>query len=119
MAYSTGGLHAALNGVKDVGTHLSLHTGDPGTSGAAEDAGVTRQAAGWGTPAAGELDSTEAAFTIPAAAEARTYTHFGVYTAATGGTFLCGGALDEAEVFSANGGVYNFTATLVAASAAA
>ena len=34
-----------------------------------------------------------------------TYTHFGVWTAASGGTYVCGGALDSSAVLGAQGTV--------------
>lgn len=124
MAYGDRGLNAALSGVTLEGTHLALHTADPTTTGAGEDVAVVRIAAAWLTPAGGEVTSTEGGFAIPAEADgalARDYTHFSVRAGATvtAGDFVCGGALDEPERFSANGGTYNFTATLTAASAPA
>jgi hypothetical protein len=119
MAYSTAGLNAAVNGVRTAGPYLALHTGDPGTTGAGEGAGVARVAAHWGAPAAGEADSAEVTFVIPAGGGVRDYTHFSVRTVQTpgAGDFLAGGPLDEAEQFSDNGGEYRFVGTLQATSA--
>lgn len=120
--FSTAGLDAALAGVVARGEYLSLHDGDPGSTGAAEDAAVARLAAGWQGIGSAEVDSTQVAFIVDALdpdAGERRYTHFGVWSDVDGGDFLAGGELDQAETFSANGGTYNFTATLTAASAAA
>lgn len=108
--YSAAGLNAALAGVISEGTKLSMHTGDPGTTGASEAAGVARLAANWAAPTAGSVDSSEVPFVISGAME---LTHFGVWTS-DDTTFITGGELDESETFSANGGTYNFTATLTA-----
>lgn len=48
----------------DLIDHVSLHSDDPGTTGANE-LGITRAAITWGTPVAGVVDSTTASFTIP------------------------------------------------------
>lgn len=119
MAYSPAGLNAALAGVIAEGTHLALCESDPGTTGAGVDVDVAPIAAGWGVPAAGSVDSAEVPFAIPAGGGARTYTHFAVLDGADPALagFITGGLLDEAETFSDNGGTYNFTATLTAASA--
>jgi hypothetical protein len=121
MAYSPSGLNDALNGVKAGGTHLALCTGDPGTTGANIDVNVTPLPANWGTPDGDSVTSAEVPFAIPAGGGARIYTHFAVINGANPATatYKTGGPLDEAETFSDNGGTYNFTATLTAASAPA
>lgn len=120
MAYSPDGLGAALDGVTARAGALSLHTGDPGTTGTAEASNVDREAATWpaGPTTSGSVDADQVVFSIPAGEGlGETYTHFGVWTSETDGTFLAGGQLDQSEAFSDNGGSYNFTATLTSASA--
>jgi hypothetical protein len=77
--------NAALNGLAGVGNtnvipYVSLHTADPGTSGATENpstSGYIRQACSWNAAAAGST----------------AVTHFGTYSASTAGTYALGGAL--------------------------
>ncbi|MCO7195387.1 hypothetical protein [Pseudonocardia sp. McavD-2-B] len=116
MAYSNDGLGAALDGVTARAGALSLHTADPGTTGAGEAAAVEREAATWPANASGgSVTASQVSFTVPGGeGTAATYTHFGVWD---GETFLAGGDLDQSEAFSDNGGQYNFTATLTSASA--
>lgn len=116
MAFSPDGLNDALGGVTAAALGLSLHTADPGTTGAGEDTAVARLAPNWGAPAAGSVDSAQVAFTIPADTVSRTYTHFGAWdtTTVTGSVFKTGGPLDASETFSTNGGTLNFTGTLTA-----
>lgn len=116
MAYSPTGLNDAFSGgIARAGDLLSLHTSDPGTTGAGEDVGVARLPADWGAPAGGAVDSAEVPFEIPAGGGQRTYTHFGHRRA--NGAYVTGGELDEPETFSDNGGTFDFTATLTAADA--
>lgn len=119
MAYSETGLNAALAGVttSGVGDVLSLHTADPGTTGAAEDTAVPRQEAGWGAIGGGTVDSSQVQFPIERGGGTRDYSHFGVWS--LDGDYVTGGQLDQSEQFSDNGGTYNFTATLTAANASA
>lgn len=82
----------------------SLHTADPGTTGASEATGgspaYARKAITWNAAAAGALDNNaNPVFDVPAG----TYTHFGLWTAATGGTFLGGNPLSANETFAAQG----------------
>jgi len=68
-------------------THASLHTGAPGTTGASEATGgsYARKALTWtGGAADGATTAAQVEFDVPAG----TYTHVGLWTAATGGTFV-------------------------------
>lgn len=95
-------------------THLSLHTADPGTTGAAEASGgsyarkaVTFNAAGAVGPLGAALQpatvgkawSSEVTFD----ANAATYTHMGAWSALTAGTFRGGNALAAQQVLAAAG----------------
>lgn len=84
--------------------YASLHTADPGTTGASESTGGTpayaRKLAVWGASASGTATAAELTFDVPAG----TYTHFGTWSAATAGTFRGGNALaGGSQVFSAQG----------------
>lgn len=96
-------------------TYQSLHTGDPGTTGANEATG--------GSPAyarkAVTVTSTAAVLTgtqIASDAPAGTYTHWGWWSALTAGTFYAGGTLNvagtpTAQVLSSQGQVKNTATT--------
>ncbi|WP_327139345.1 phage tail fiber protein [Nocardia sp. NBC_01327] len=70
------------------GAYISIHTADPGSSGANEASGgspaYARIQTTWGTAASSQI--TGSAVTINLAAG--TYTYAGIWTAATGGTFI-------------------------------
>ena len=87
-------------------TYASLHTGDPGTTGANELSGVTRQALTWNAGSAdGVVTSQAVIFTLPAGT---VLTHVGIWSAVTGGEFL--DSVANAIAFDA-GGVYSITLT--------
>lgn len=117
MSFTPGSLDDAVDGVTAAAPKLSLHTGDPGTTGANLDAGVTLVDAVWDPSSGGSADSSQVAFAIASGGGVRDYTHFGAW-ATDGTTFKFGGLLDEAEQFSDNGGTYNFTATVTGANPA-
>lgn len=84
--------------------HVSLHTGDPGQTGASEVSGgsyarvaVSRATGSWDAPSDGgayETTDNAAAITFPAPTGTwGTCSYFGVWDASTGGNFLFGGAL--------------------------
>jgi hypothetical protein len=73
--------------------YVSLHSADPGTTGASELSGGTyaRVAVSWSTPASGATSNTGAlTINIPASTTAA---YFGVWSALTTGTYYIGGAL--------------------------
>lgn len=84
-------------------TYLSLHTANPGTTGASEASGgapaYARKAVTFGAATAGTATSVEVTFDVPAG----TYTHFGAWSAATAGTFRGGNALATSQVISSQG----------------
>lgn len=94
-------LNAALNGLDGTGstnqmTHVALHVGDPGTTGASENANAgsyARQACSWNAAAsAAKTNSTALTFSTLGTIAV---THFGTWNSATygGGTYAIGGAL--------------------------
>jgi len=104
MPLSTSAKNTMLTALAGVAAYASLHTADPSTTGASEATGgspaYARKAITWNAAAAANLDNlANPVFDVPAG----TYTHFGLWTAATGGTFLGGGTLSASETFSAQG----------------
>jgi hypothetical protein len=87
-------------------THASLHTADPGTTGANESS-AGRQAVAFNVDADGDLTLTVTEnFTGGAASGA--CTHVGLWSASSGGTFRGGFALTGDQTFNA-AGEYNLT----------
>lgn len=82
-------------------TYASLHTGDPSTTGANEATGgsYARKALVFGAASGGTASASEVEFDVPAG----TYTHFGTWTAASGGTFRGGNPLSTTAVISPSG----------------
>jgi hypothetical protein len=70
---------------------MSLHTGDPGTTGASEYAGVTRLQYPAGTASGGAISNTSALTFTTSGATA--VTHIGIWDAVTAGNFVIGAAL--------------------------
>lgn len=80
--------------------YLSLNTADPGSTGASEGTGFTRQPITFGTPTSAspsiQASTDNQAFTnMPGSV---TYTNFSVWTAASAGSYLRGGALGSAII---------------------
>lgn len=107
MPYATDVANAMLELLDATGTHpathLSMHTGDPGDTGANEVTGgsYTRQAITWAPAADGAKSITNApVFQIPAGTA---ITHFGLWSAASGGAWRGGDALPSPETYSGPG----------------
>jgi len=91
MAISVPATREALaNAYSALGAYISLHTGDPGTTGANEATGgspaYARKQTTWATGDAsdGVETGSQVTFDVPAG----TYTHVGIWSATTGGTFI-------------------------------
>lgn len=114
MALTTAELNTAAGAAAARLTHISLHTGNPGSTGASEASGgspaYARKALSFGSATGGATEATEVTFDVPAG----TYTHFGCWSAGTGGTFRGGGALAASQTLSGQGTV-KVTLTLTAA----
>lgn len=85
--------------------YVSLHTADPGTTGANEVAGGTyaRVAVTWGAPAAGQVQNSGAlSINLPASTTAA---YFGVWSALTAGVYMVGGALTPSVSTGVSAGV--------------
>ena len=86
-------------------SYVSLHTADPGTTGASEVTGGTyaRVAATWNTPSSGSVTNSGAlSINLPASTTA---SYFGVWSASTAGTYYFGGGLSPSVTTGASAGV--------------
>lgn len=112
MGFTVTAENAAVTGVKNAGNHISLHTADPGDTGASEVTGGTyaREATTWGTVASSAVTGSAVTSNVPAGT---TITHWGLWTAVSGGSFLYGGPLAAPESFGSNG-TYSLTPTISA-----
>lgn len=110
MALTDATLNALGTDLAALIPYASLHTADPGTTGANESS-AARQATSFTVDADGDLtlDST-LAFTGGAASGA--VTHVGLWSASTAGTFRGGFALSGDTTFNA-AGEYNVTALTI------
>lgn len=93
---SAAAANASLNGLDGTGTtnlmgFASLHTATPGTTGASEYSGVTRQAATWAA-AASSSKATSAGMTFTTSG-ATAVTHMGTWTLVTAGAYTIGAPL--------------------------
>ena len=115
MPVETDVLNAAADGATAIMGFASLHTADPGGTGASEvtGGGYARQAVTWDA-AAGAVAGLNGtlSFSGPASGGA---THLGLWSAVTGGTWRGSSALTGDQAFNASG-EYNITEiTLTAA----
>lgn len=111
MAQSNASKAVAQDAVGGVARWFALHSGDPGTTGASEGSGTghARGQTTWTAANAGA--GTKAGTQALMGAAAGTWTHWGLWTAETGGTFHLGGLLPVTEVYAAPG-TYGLTPTL-------
>lgn len=73
---------------------VKLHTGDPGAAGTSNAAGnTTRMQATFGDAAASGLISNTVAVLWTNVSTSEDYTHFSLWTASSGGTFLASGTV--------------------------
>jgi hypothetical protein len=91
--FSAAGENAALNGsggLGGAGSYISLHSASPGTTGANELSGgaYARAATTWGAPAGGVSTGAQVTINVPSGV---TVGFFGVWNAASSGTYNCGG----------------------------
>ena len=106
MAFTNATKETAALAVTALGTYISLHTADPGVTGSGEVTGGTpsyaRKQTTWtGGAADGSVPGSQVTFDAPAG----TYTHVGVWSASTGGTFVAGFALSAPVTLGAQGQV--------------
>ncbi|WP_068922182.1 phage tail fiber protein [Planobispora rosea] len=108
MALTNAAKHVMLDELATVAVYVSLHTADPGSTGTSEVTGgsYTREAITWNAAASGALDSSNTpVFDVPAGT---TVTHWGLWSAATNGTFYGGNSLSASEAFT-GAGTYTLT----------
>lgn len=110
MPFTENALNVGADAIAAASRWVSAHTGDPSTSGANEVAGgsYARQQTTYPAAAAGDTTGSQVAIPIPAAT---TVTHWGLWSAVSGGTFRGGFALGAPEVFG-SAGTLNHTPTL-------
>ena len=85
--------------------YISLHTADPGTTGASEVTGgsYARVAATWNAPSGGSVTNSNAlSINLPASTTAA---YFGIWSAITVGNYYIGGALTPSVTTGASAGV--------------
>lgn len=106
--FSNTGVDDALAGITAV--YISLHSASPGTTGANEIAGGSygRVATTWSAPSGSAQAGSQVSLNVPAST---TIAYFGVWTAASGGTYIGGGPLPNSETYT-GAGVYLLTPTL-------
>lgn len=110
MAWPVGTKNSTIDHIASLGNWISLHTGDPGTTGANEASGGSyeRRQTTWSPSSSAMATGSAVSFTgLPAGA----YTHFGVWSAASGGTFRYGFALSPGATLNATGG-FNVTPSI-------
>ena len=98
-------------------SYVSLHTGDPSTTGANEVTGgsYARVAVTWNSPSSGTVTQSNAlSINLPASTTA---SYFGVWSASTSGTYYIGGALSPAITTGASAGVVTIAAGSLSVSA--
>jgi hypothetical protein len=110
MAYPVGTKNLVIDYLAGLGTWISLHTGDPGTTGASEATGgsYARKQTTWGAAASALATGSQVAFTGLIAAS---YTYFGVWSAVSAGTFRYGFALSPGATLNGTGG-FNVTPSI-------
>lgn len=97
---------AALAVATSTNSWISLHTSDPGTTGTGEASGgspaYARKQTTWtGGASDGSVSGSQVTIDVPSG----TYTHIGIWTASTAGTFVAGFALSSNAVLGAQGTV--------------
>jgi hypothetical protein len=99
MPLTNASKESAATAVTALGSYVSLHTADPGTTGASEATGgapaYARKQTTW---TAGTADGVVAGSEVTIDLPAGTYTHFGIWSAATGGTFIGGGSITSTNL---------------------
>jgi hypothetical protein len=98
-------------------SYVSLHTADPGTTGASEVTGGTyaRIAVAWNSPSSGSVTNSGAlSINLPASTTA---SYFGVWSASTAGTYYVGGALSPSVTTGGSAGVVSIAAAALSVSA--
>lgn len=110
MALTNATLQSLGNSLAGLCTHVSLHTSDPGSTGANESS-AARQAVTFSVDADGDL-TLPAALNFTGGAASGPCTFVGLWSASTAGTFRGGFALTGDQTFNA-AGEYTVTALTI------
>lgn len=102
MAFATATKNTAVDAIVALGIFISLHTADPGTTGASEATGgsYARQSSAHGAASSGVATGAEVTFGGLVAAS---YTHFGYWSAVSAGTFRHGNTLTPSMTLGGTG----------------
>lgn len=111
MSYSNDGKDIALDAIGAAAVYISVHTADPGATGANEVVGgsYARVATTWAAASAAAKSGSAVTLNIPAGT---TITHFGLWTAVSGGTYVTGDVLPNSGETYGSAGTYVATPTL-------
>lgn len=102
MPLTNPALNIAADCITAQADFVSLHDGDPGSTGANEIVGVARVASAW-SAAVGSGDSATGPHLFTGGGSNDPVTHFGLWTLAAGGVFVGGGALTGDQQFNSAG----------------
>lgn len=102
MAFPAGTKNVAIDAITALGAYISLHTGDPSTTGANEASGgsYARQLTTWPAAASGTVTGSEVTH---AGLVAAAYGFFGVWSAVTAGIFRHGNVLTPSMTLGGTG----------------
>ena len=103
MALNANGLNAQVSGLTAVAVYGSLHTAEPNSSGSSEVTGgsYSREAISWAAASNGTaVSDAQIVFDVPGGT---TITHFGYWSAASGGTFYGARALNSPQTYATDG----------------
>lgn len=110
MPFNDTALNIMVDALAAAGTYISAHTADPGATGTSQHG--SRSQTTWGAAGSGATGGDRAGSQVSIAVSASTtITHWGIWSASTGGTFYGGFALTTPETFS-NAGNLLHTPTL-------
>lgn len=106
--FSNTGVDDALGGI--TAAYISLHSASPATTGANEISGgsYARVATTWSAASGSAQAGSQVTINVPAST---TIGYFGIWTAATSGTYIGGGPLPNSETYG-GAGTYLLTPTL-------
>lgn len=114
MAFTSATRDALLGGTSlaSLATHASLHTADPGSTGTNEITGgsYARVPITWAAPSGG-TESLTASVTLQIPA-GTTFTHFGLWSALSSGTFRGGDVLTGGSQSYPTGGTFDLSITV-------
>lgn len=103
MAFTDTVKNSAVGAITFGGNWITVHTGDPGITGANRVTSVAPLQTTWGAPVSGVAVGTQLAFPDAPAAH---YTHYGVWQDEAMTTFRWGFVLDPGVTFDAPGTLF-------------